>query len=115
MNADFTQNLLDWNKSLNTRQMPWKGETDPYRIWLSEIILQQTRVEQGMKYYLRFIEAFPTITHLASAKEETLYKMWEGLGYYTRCRNLIDTARKITQEFKGIFPDNYEDIKMLKG
>ncbi len=115
MNADFTRNLLDWNNSLNTRQMPWKGETDPYRIWLSEIILQQTRVDQGMKYYLRFIEEFPTIKDLALAKDEKIYKLWEGLGYYTRCRNLIDTARKITNEYKGVFPDNYEAIKALKG
>ncbi len=115
MNADFTRNLLEWNKSLNTRQMPWKGETNPYRIWLSEIILQQTRVDQGMKYYLRFIEEFPTISDLAQAKDEKIYKLWEGLGYYTRCRNLIDTARKITNEYKGRFPDNYEAIKALKG
>ena len=115
MSADFTKNLLDWNKTLNTRQMPWKGETDPYRIWLSEIILQQTRVDQGMKYYLRFIEEFPTIKDLALAKDDKIYKMWEGLGYYTRCRNLIDTARKITNEYKGIFPDNYDAIKALKG
>lgn len=115
MKPDFTQKLLDWNNTLNTRQMPWKGEADPYRIWLSEIILQQTRVDQGKKYYLRFIEEFPTIRHLAMAKDERIYKMWEGLGYYTRCRNLIDTARKITNDHKGIFPDNYEAIRSLKG
>jgi A/G-specific adenine glycosylase len=115
MKPDFTQKLLDWNNTLNTRQMPWKGETNPYRIWLSEIILQQTRVDQGMKYYLRFVEEFPTITHLAAAKDEKIYKMWEGLGYYTRCRNLIDTARKITNDHKGIFPDTYEAIRFLKG
>ena len=115
MKPDFTLKLLEWNTTQNTRRMPWKGEPDPYRIWLSEIILQQTRVEQGMKYYLRFIEAFPKITDLAAAPDEKIYKMWEGLGYYTRCRNLIDTARTITHDFKGVFPDNYEAIKALKG
>lgn len=95
--------------------MPWKGEKDPYRIWLSEIILQQTRVEQGLKYYNNFISTFPDIFSLASAPEEKVFKLWEGLGYYSRCRNLIATARYIATERKGIFPDTYEDIKALKG
>jgi A/G-specific adenine glycosylase len=95
--------------------MPWKGEKDPYRIWLSEIILQQTRVEQGLKYYLRFITLFPTINELANTPEEELYKLWEGLGYYTRCKNLLETARKITRDFNGVFPDRYEEIRKLKG
>jgi A/G-specific adenine glycosylase len=115
MKPDFTQKLLEWNKTENTRQMPWKGESDPYRIWLSEIILQQTRVDQGLRYYMHFIKEFPTIRDLASASDDKIYKMWEGLGYYTRCRNLIDTARKITNDHNGIFPDNYEAIKALKG
>lgn len=95
--------------------MPWKGEKDPYKIWLSEIILQQTRVDQGLNYYHRFIETFPDIHRLAAAPDEKVYKLWEGLGYYTRCRNLIATARYISKELKGRFPDNYEDIKKLKG
>ena len=115
MKPDFTLKLLEWNTTHNTRRMPWKGEADPYRIWLSEIILQQTRVEQGMKYYVRFIEAFPTIRDLAAAPDEKIYKMWEGLGYYTRCRNLIDTARSITNDYNGVFPNTYEAIKALKG
>lgn len=95
--------------------MPWKGEKDPYKIWLSEIILQQTRVEQGLAYYNTFIKTFPTIHHLAKASDEKVFKLWEGLGYYSRCRNLLLTARYISIELKGIFPDSYESIKALKG
>src|SRR5678816_1801816 len=85
----FSATLLKWNNEKNNRQMPWKGEKDPYKIWLSEIILQQTRVEQGLKYYERFIEAFPDVHKLANAPERSIYKYWEGLGYYTRCRNCL--------------------------
>lgn len=95
--------------------MPWKGEHDPYKIWLSEIILQQTRVEQGWSYYNKFIKVFPDVHELAKTPDETIFKLWEGLGYYTRCRNLIATARYISKERKGKFPDTYEDIKALKG
>ena len=111
----FTQKLLHWNTTSNIRQMPWKGENDPYKIWLSEIILQQTRVEQGWDYYNRFIKSFPTIEKLAKAPEEKVFKLWEGLGYYTRCKNLIATARFITKEKNGKFPDTYEEILALKG
>lgn len=95
--------------------MPWKGEKDPYKIWLSEIILQQTRVEQGLGYYHRFIETFPQIQQLAQAPDSKVFKLWEGLGYYTRCRNLIATARYISNDLKGQFPATYEEIKGLKG
>lgn len=95
--------------------MPWKGEKDPYKIWLSEIILQQTRVEQGWSYYEKFIAAFPTIIHLAKASEEKVFKMWEGLGYYSRCKNLIATARKIAGDHKGKFPATYDEIIALPG
>lgn len=95
--------------------MPWKGEKDPYRIWLSEIILQQTRVEQGLAYYSNFLKAFPDIHKLARARDEKVFKLWEGLGYYSRCRNLLFTARYISGELKGKFPDSYEEIKSLKG
>lgn len=111
----FTENLLAWNKDLNKRVMPWKGEKDPYKIWLSEIILQQTRVEQGLKFYNRFIEQYPFVDQLAVAEENEVFKMWEGLGYYSRCRNLISSARHIAFEQGGKFPDNYEDILRLKG
>ncbi len=95
--------------------MPWKGEKDPYKIWLSEIILQQTRVEQGLSYYNKFIVAFPDVHKLARATDRKIFKLWEGLGYYTRCRNLVATARFISKERDGIFPDSYEEIKALKG
>jgi len=111
----FTTLLLKWNRQQNTRQMPWKGEKDPYKIWLSEIILQQTRVEQGLNYYNNFIKTFPDVHKLANAPEEKIFKLWEGLGYYTRCRNLIFTARYISKELNGKFPGTYEEIKALKG
>lgn len=111
----FTGLLLKWNKQKNKRGMPWKGETDPYKIWLSEIILQQTRVGQGLEYYIRFVKTFPDIHKLANATDKKVFKMWEGLGYYTRCRNLIATARFISKEKKGKFPDSFEEIKLLKG
>jgi len=115
MNDDFTKRLLKWNIRENKRSMPWKGEKNPYKIWLSEIILQQTRVEQGRSYYKKFIEVFPTVHHLAKASEKKIFKLWEGLGYYTRCRNLIVTAKRISREYKGEFPSSYEEIKNLKG
>ncbi|MEO6233489.1 MAG: A/G-specific adenine glycosylase [Ferruginibacter sp.] len=111
----FVKNLLKWNLKFNNRQMPWKGEKDPYKIWLSEIILQQTRVDQGLEYYNRFVIQFPTVTDLANASETIVFKLWEGLGYYTRCKNLIATARYISNELNGKFPDQYEDILALKG
>jgi A/G-specific adenine glycosylase len=111
----FAKKLLAWNHSHNEREMPWKGEKDPYKIWLSEIILQQTRVEQGLAYYNRFITQFPTVQKLAKAPETTVFKLWEGLGYYTRCKNLIATAKYISEELKGKFPDEYESIIALKG
>lgn len=111
----FTRHLLKWNELVNKRQMPWKGEKDPYKIWLSEIILQQTRVEQGWAYYEKFIKAFPSIQKLAKAADEKVFKLWEGLGYYSRCKNLLATARKISTEYKGKFPDSYEEIVALKG
>jgi len=95
--------------------MPWKGEKDPYKIWLSEIILQQTRVEQGLNYYNEFVRNFPDITKLAKAPEEKVFKLWEGLGYYSRCRNLIATAKYISRERNGVFPKTYEEIVDLKG
>ena len=111
----FTRKLLEWHEKFNKRVMPWKYEKDPYKIWISEIILQQTRVEQGLDYYNRFIKRFPNVQKLAAAKEEEVFKLWEGLGYYSRCRNLIATAQIITKERKGIFPDTYEEILKLKG
>jgi len=111
----FSKTLLKWNQSENTRQMPWKGESDPYRIWISEIILQQTRVQQGIEYYTRFIKAFPDIKSLATADEESVYKLWEGLGYYSRCKNLVVDAKQIYHKKNGEFPRNYEEIIALRG
>lgn len=111
----FSEILLKWNKDHNSRQMPWKGEKDPYKVWVSEIILQQTRVDQGLKYYENFIKAFPDINALAKADDRTIYKYWEGLGYYSRCRNLIETARHVSFNLGGKFPEQYEEIKKLKG
>jgi A/G-specific adenine glycosylase len=113
--ADFSDALLQWNRHDNRRIMPWKHEKDPYRIWLSEIILQQTRVEQGLKYYEKFITAFPDIQTLASASPERIFKLWEGLGYYSRCRNLIHTAKYISDQLQGKFPDDYASLLKLKG
>ena len=111
----FVTLLLKWNREKNTRTMPWKGEKDPYKIWISEIILQQTRVEQGLDYYKRFIKTFPDINKLAKTSDQKVMKMWEGLGYYSRCRNLLSTARTISKNFRGKFPDTYDSIKSLKG
>jgi A/G-specific adenine glycosylase len=113
--TDFAQALLEWNNTMNFRQMPWKGEKDPYKIWLSEVILQQTRVEQGLEYYRSFIRNFPDIDSLALASDQEVFKLWEGLGYYSRCKNLLQAARYISNELNGVFPDNYEDILQLKG
>jgi A/G-specific adenine glycosylase len=114
-NGDFTKKLLKWHKNDNLRAMPWKGEKDPYRIWLSEVILQQTRVEQGWAYYEKFIREFPTVEDLAKAPEQKVFKCWEGLGYYSRCRNLIATAHKIVDNYGGKFPADYDSIHDLRG
>ena len=111
----FLSTLLKWNKTENSRQMPWKGEKDPYKIWISEIILQQTRVQQGTNYYNRFINEFPNVKSLATAPEKKIYKLWEGLGYYTRCKNLIETAKFIFKDLDGKFPEKFENILELKG
>ncbi|GAA4273503.1 A/G-specific adenine glycosylase [Aquimarina gracilis] len=95
--------------------MPWRETTDPYRIWLSEIMLQQTRVAQGLPYYLSFTKTFPTVFDLANAKEDEVLKLWQGLGYYSRARNLHATAKYVAHELGGVFPDNYKDLLKLKG
>lgn len=95
--------------------MPWKGEKDPYKIWLAEVILQQTRVEQGLPYYNNFILKYPSIVDLANANDDEVFKLWEGLGYYSRCRNLLFTARYIRDNYQGKFPTTYQQIIALKG
>jgi A/G-specific adenine glycosylase len=110
----FTQILLEWYK-VNKRDLPWRRTTDPYRIWVSEIIFQQTRIEQGTDYYLRFIQRFRNVRELAEASEEDVLKLWQGLGYYSRARNMHAAAREIVSRFNGKFPDTYEEILKLKG
>ena len=113
--SKFTTVLILWHISQNKREMPWKGEKDPYKIWLSEIILQQTRVEQGTAYFNRFVARYPEISMLAAAKDDDVFKLWEGLGYYSRCRNLLATARFVQAELNGIFPSAYAELLALKG
>lgn len=110
----FQKGIYDWVKK-NPRPMPWKGEKDPYKIWISEIILQQTRVQQGWLYYQRFIQTFPNIQSLANASLDQVLKLWEGLGYYSRARNLHQAAKEISSRYDGIFPSSYQDILSLKG
>jgi A/G-specific adenine glycosylase len=104
-----------WHKCHNKRVLPWKEEKDPYRIWVSEIILQQTRAEQGILYYKRFLSKFSTLKKLANATLDEVYHVWEGLGYYSRARNMHETAKEIVRSYKGIFPSDYSTILSLKG
>lgn len=110
----FTRQLLAWYQPSN-RPLPWKAIKNPYFIWLSEIILQQTRVEQGMPYYLKFVQKYPTVVDLANALEDDIFKLWEGLGYYSRARNLHAAAKRVLEVHEGIFPSTYKDIRALKG
>jgi A/G-specific adenine glycosylase len=110
----FSSKILDWYHE-NKRSLPWRESTDPYKIWLSEIILQQTRVAQGTPYYLSFVENFPTVYDLANANEEQVLKLWQGLGYYSRARNLHAAAKMVVDQYDGKFPDNYKKLLTLKG
>ena len=111
---NFSKELVNWY-NLNKRELPWRLTRDPYKIWLSEIILQQTRVDQGLPYYYNFIREFPSIFDLAKAKEDKVLKVWQGLGYYSRAKNLHFTAKYICSNFNGVFPKDYEEILSLKG
>ncbi len=111
---DFSAAIIDWYL-INKRDLPWRMTSDPYRIWVSEIILQQTRVNQGLDYYLRFISLFPDIGTLATASEDKVMKAWQGLGYYSRARNLHNAAKMILNNYQGKFPENYQEISALKG
>ena len=110
----FSKILQDWFEE-NQRTLPWRGETDPYKIWVSEIILQQTRVNQGWAYYLQFIDRFPDVKHLAESPLQEVLHVWQGLGYYTRARNMHLAAQQIMQKHQGNFPQNYSEIIKLKG
>ena len=110
----FAAWLIAWYQT-HKRDLPWRGTHDPYKIWLSEVILQQTRVAQGLPYYQRFIEKYPTVQDLAQAEEEAVLRLWQGLGYYSRARNLHACARTIVSELAGKFPSNYQALLRLKG
>jgi len=110
----FTEILIHWY-SKNKRILPWRENNDPFRVWLSEIILQQTRVEQGLPYFNKFTTAYPTVVDLAAASEPEVLKLWQGLGYYSRARNLHFTAKTVTEEHGGKFPNTFSELKKLKG
>ena len=112
--CDIVEPLLEWYRK-NARRLPWRENTDPYRVWVSEIMLQQTRVEAVKPYFERFLKQLPTLKDLAAADEDTLLKLWEGLGYYARVRNLQKAAQTICKEYGGIFPETYEEILGLPG
>ena len=108
------ETLLDWY-ARHGRRLPWRETRDPYRIWVSEIILQQTRIAQGTDYYLRFVERFPDIASLAAASEDQVLKQWQGLGYYSRARNLHRAAQLLAEQFDGQFPRSYHQVRSLPG
>tara|TARA_B110000305_G_scaffold55374_1_gene61124 strand:+ start:407 stop:1444 length:1038 start_codon:yes stop_codon:yes gene_type:complete len=114
IDENFSLVLIKWY-NLNKRNLPWRNTIDPYKIWISEIILQQTRVEQGLPYYNKFILNFPNIIKLSQAKEDKVLKLWQGLGYYSRARNLHFTSKYITEKLNGEFPKNYDGLIKLKG
>ncbi|AXG68481.1 adenine DNA glycosylase [Kordia sp. SMS9] len=111
---NFSKEIIHWYRQ-NKRDLPWRKTKDPYRIWLSEIMLQQTRVAQGLPYYQKFTEAFPTVYDLAKAEESQVLKLWQGLGYYSRARNLHYTAKDIVENYNGQFPNTYKGLIQLKG
>lgn len=111
---NFSEEIIQWYLQ-NKRDLPWRKTTDPYRIWLSEIMLQQTRVAQGLPYYEKFTKTFPTVYDLANAAEEQVLKLWQGLGYYSRARNLHYTAKDIVENYDGKFPNTYKKLLKLKG
>jgi A/G-specific adenine glycosylase len=110
----FSTELQNWFKQ-NKRDLPWRNTQDPYAIWLSEVILQQTRVQQGMSYYLKFLNHFPTVFDLSNASEQNVLNLWQGLGYYSRARNMHKTAQCIVQNYNGVFPNRFEELLKLPG
>jgi A/G-specific adenine glycosylase len=113
-NFGFSDSIIAWYRA-HKRALPWRNTTDPYPIWISEIILQQTRVDQGLGYYYRILEAFPKVSDMANASEDQLLKLWQGLGYYSRARNMHNTAKIVHNEHLGQFPANYDGLIQLKG
>lgn len=114
MSSPLQTALLNWYQA-NARRLPWRENVTPYRVWVSEIMLQQTRVEAARAYFLRFMEALPTVSALAEAQEEQLLKLWEGLGYYSRVRNMKKAAVLLTERYHGVFPSSYEALRQLPG
>lgn len=110
----FSEKIVEWYQN-NKRDLPWRNTKDPYKVWLSEIILQQTRVNQGLPYYTNFIKTFPTVESLASAPLQKILRLWQGLGYYTRARNLHACAKQVVTHYHGAFPDTFEELRMLPG
>ena len=110
----FQSEIVKWYLQ-NKRDLPWRSTTDPYVIWLSEIILQQTRVEQGKPYFIKFLENFPNVKAFAAAPEEKVLKLWQGLGYYSRGRNMLHTAKHVVAHYNGVFPSSYNELVKLKG
>lgn len=110
----FSDKVVKWYEK-NKRDLPWRDTKDPYKIWLSEIILQQTRVNQGLPYYLRFIERFPDVGTLASASEQEILRLWQGLGYYSRARNLHSCAKEVVSTYNSVFPSSFDSLKKLSG
>ncbi|MES2807419.1 MAG: A/G-specific adenine glycosylase [Bacteroidota bacterium] len=111
---NFSDELIKWYHE-NKRDLPWRHTTNAYIIWLSEVILQQTRVEQGLPYFNRFAEKYPTVTDFAAAEEDQVLRLWQGLGYYSRGRNMLKTARMVQDEYGGVFPSKYDELIKLKG
>lgn len=110
----WSEKLIDWY-SVHKRDLPWRSTKDPYVIWLSEIILQQTRVQQGLPYFEKFVQRFPSVQHLAKAELQEVMQCWQGLGYYSRARNLHTAAQQVVEKYGGTFPNTYQEIKQLKG
>ena len=111
---DFSGELVNWYNK-NKRNLPWRDTSDAYIIWLSEVILQQTRVEQGLPYFCRFVEKYPNVSSFAAANEDEILKLWQGLGYYSRGRNMLKTARVVQEQYNGKFPELYDQLIKLKG
>ncbi len=112
--ADFGEQLIKWYE-VNKRNLPWRNTRDPYKIWLSEIILQQTRVEQGLNYYLKFVDHYPDVQKLALARQDDIYKLWQGLGYYNRANNMMIAAKTIVNEFDSNLPADYHALQKIRG
>ena len=113
-NPSFSASIIKWY-GVHKRDLPWRHTSDPYAIWLSEVILQQTRIEQGLAYYQKFLAAYPTVYDFALATEDEILKKWQGLGYYSRARNMHFTAKSVVEKFAGTFPESYQQLVQLKG